>query len=360
MFQTTARWAWSNCGEGVRLVPISSRRDNERKISGLVTAETLLPSHATTPLRRRPLLVTGAHRSGTTWVANTLAADEATAYLPELFNPDHFHQRLCGIRFPFWFMRIEPDGDPRYHTYLSKMLSWEFGWHDAAAATIRSPGACVQAARVAHAFRQSRTRNRRPLLKDPIAVFSAEWLAETFAMDVLVLVRHPAAFAASLSRLDWRFDFTNFLSQPSLMSTDLAPFADEIEAAARRPPDPIAEAGLLWKSIYATVDRYRRERPRWMFVRHEDLSADPSNGFHAICRRTGIGLSGDIADMVRRSTSPENPIDAPRGVAHAVMRDSRRAARSWRRRMDSREIALLRASVEDVASRFYTDEEWTE
>jgi len=28
--------------------------------------------------------------------------------------------------------------------------------------------------------------------------------------------------------------------------------------------------------------------------------------------------------------------------------------------MDSREIALLRASVEDVASRFYTDEEWTE
>ena len=87
-------------------------------------------------------------------------------------------------------------------------------------------------------------------------------------MDVLVLVRHPAAFAASLSRLDWRFDFTNFLSQPSLMSTDLAPFADEIEAAAQRPPDPISEAALLWKSIYATVDRYRRERPRWMFLRH--------------------------------------------------------------------------------------------
>jgi len=325
-----------------------------------VTAETLLPLPAATPPRGRPLLVTGAHRSGTTWVANTLAADEGTAYLPELFNPDHFHQKLCGIRFPFWFMRIEPNGDPRYHTYLSKMLSWEFGWHDAAAATIRSPGACVQAARVAHAFRQSRTRKSRPVLKDPIAVFSAEWLAETFSMDVLVLVRHPAAFAASLSRLDWRFDFTNFLSQPSLMSTDLAPFADEIEAAARRPPDPITEAALLWKSIYATVDRYRRERPRWMFLRHEDLSADPSNGFDAICGHTGIVFSGAIANMVRRSTSPDNPIDAPRGVTHAVMRDSRRIARSWRLRMASRETALLRASVEDVASRFYTDEEWSE
>ena len=304
--------------------------------------------------------MTGAHRSGTTWVANALAADRANAYLPELFNPDHFHQKLCGIRFPYWFMRIETGGNPRYHRYLSKMLSWEFGWHDAAAATVRSPRASMHAARVAHACRQSRTRNCRPLLKDPIALFSAEWLAETFAMDVIVLIRHPAAFAASLSRLGWRFDFTNFLSQPSLMSTDLAPFADEIAAAARRPPDPITQAALLWKSIYATVDRYRRERPRWIFLRHEDLSADPLNGFHAICRRTGIASSGAIADMVRRSTSPENPVDAPRGVTHAVMRDSGRIARSWRRRMDSRETAVLRASVEDVASRFYTDEEWSE
>jgi hypothetical protein len=350
MFRTTARRAWRTGGEGVRIVPISGRRECEGKISGLVTA----------PLRGRPLLVTGAHRSGTTWVANTLAADQATAYLPELFNPDHFHQKVCGVQFPFWFMRIQTGGNPRYYTYLSKMLSWEFGWHDAAAATIRSPSSCVHAARVAHTFRQSRMRNCRPLLKDPIAVFSAEWLAETFAMDVLVLIRHPAAFAASLSRLDWRFDFTNLLSQASLMSTDLAPFADEIEAAARRPPDPITEAALLWKSIYATVDRYRRERPGWMFLRHEDLSADPSNGFRAICRHAGIALPGAVADMVRRSTSPENPIDAPRGVPHAVMRDSRRIARSWRRRMDARDIALLRASVEDVASRFYTDEEWSE
>jgi hypothetical protein len=330
------------------------------EISGLVTAGTSLPSHTATPLRGRPLLVTGAHRSGTTWVANTLAADQATAYLPELFNPDHFHQKLCGIRFPYWFMRMESSGNLRYQAYLSKMLSWEFGWHDVAAATVRSPSACLQAARVAHAFRQSRARNCRPLLKDPIALFSAEWLAETFAMDVLVLVRHPAAFAASLSRLDWRFDFTNFLSQPSLMATDLAPFADEIEAAARRPPDPITEAALLWKSIYATVDRYRVERPGWMFLRHEDLSADPASGFQAICRHSGIVLSDAIAGMVQRSTSPDNPIEAPRGVAHAVMRDSRQIARSWRLRMDSREIARLRASVDDVASRFYTDEEWTE
>jgi hypothetical protein len=289
-----------------------------------------------------------------------LAADGAFVYLPELFNPDHYYQSLCGIRFPYWFMRIDAGSDAQYHRYISKMLSWEYDWHDAAVATLRAPTAFIRATRVAQTFRRRRIQGRRPLLKDPIAVFSAEWLAQTFAMDVLILIRHPAAFAASLSRLDWRFNFANLLSQPSLMATDLAPFAGEIEAASRRPPDRITEAALVWKAIYSTVDRYRKERPQWMFLRHEDLSADPVAGFQAICRLTGTAFSRGIADAVSRTSSPGNPIDAPRGVEHALIRDSRRTARSWHRRVAPREIAILRASVEDVASRFYADEDWEE
>jgi hypothetical protein len=255
-------------------------------------------------------------------------------------------------------MRLDTNSDERYYNYISKMLSWEYDWRDVAATSFRAPRASVRAARAARAFRRPRIQGSRPLVKDPIAVFSAEWLAQTFAMDVVVLVRHPAAFAASLSRLDWRFDFKNFLSQPSLMATDLAPFSSEIEAAVRRPPDRITEAALLWKAIYATVDRYRKERGDWMFLRHEDLSADPAKGFRAICRHTDIAFSRGIADTVTRSSSPGNPTDARHGVAHSLIRDSRRSARSWLTRVQPREISLLRASVEDIASRFYSDADW--
>ena len=196
-------------------------------------------------------------------------------------------------------------------------------------------------------------------MKDPIALLSAEWLAETFRMHVIVLIRHPAAFAASLLRLDWRFDFVNFVSQPTLMERDLAPFAAEIEAAVRRRLDAVSEAGLLWKCLYATVDRYRRERPNWLFLRHEDLSTHPVDGFQAMCRHVDTAYSTAIAAEVARTTAPGNPVDAPTGIAHALLRDSRRAAANWRPRLDRQDVAALRASVEEISSRFYTDAEWS-
>ena len=45
-------------------------------------------------------------------------------------------------------------------------------------------------------------RGGRLVIKDPISALSSDWLARNFALEVVVLVRHPAAFAASLKRLN--------------------------------------------------------------------------------------------------------------------------------------------------------------
>lgn len=307
----------------------------------------------------RPVLITGAHRSGTTWVGATLSAWEGVAYLHEPFNVDHLYPGMCGARFPHWFTHINAANSSRYHEDLARMLRWEFSWRDAVS-SVRSVRACIESARTARAFRSARSGHSRPLVKDPIAVFSAEWLAKTFDMDVVVLIRHPAAFAASLGRLGWRFDFRSFLSQPSLMTADLAPFAEEIERAARHPPGFIEEAALLWRCIYATVYRYGKQHPEWMFLRHEDLSADPESEFQAICQRTGIPFAGAVAEELRRNTATDNPVDAPAGATHALMRNSTAIISRWRQQLDASEIAEIRASVENVSSRFYSDGEWPE
>lgn len=316
-------------------------------------------ANCTVGMSGRPVLITGAHRSGTTWVGATLAAEEGVDYLHEPFNVENLYPGMCAARFPYSFMHINAENGSRYQDDLARMLRWEFSWRGAFA-SVRSTRACVASARTARAFRTARSRRSRPLLKDPIALFSAEWLAATFDMDVLVLIRHPAAFAASLSRLGWKFDFRDFLSQPSLMEADLAPFAEEIERAARQRPEIIDEAALLWRCIYTAVYRYRKQHPEWMFLRHEDLSADPESGFQAICQRTGIPFAGAVAEELRRNTSADNPVDAPHGATHALMRHSKANISRWRRQLDPRDIAALRASVEDVSSHFYSDSEWAE
>lgn len=55
---------------------------------------------------------------------------------------------------------------------------------------------------------------KRALLKDPFAVFSVPWFAKKLNCQIVITVRHPAAFASSLQRLGWNFDFKDLLDHP--------------------------------------------------------------------------------------------------------------------------------------------------
>lgn len=122
----------------------------------------------------------------------------------------------------------------------------------------------------------------RPLIQDPIGVFSAEWLAQNFNTDVLILVRHPYAFAGSLKRIEWKFDFRNFLDQPELMERHLKPYEEEIREYARTEHAVLEQAALFWKCIYSVVMKYQDHHKNWLIVRHEDLSLEPAAQFKRI------------------------------------------------------------------------------
>ena len=110
------------------------------------------------------------------------------------------------------------------------------------------------------------------MLKDPIALFSSEWLASRFGMDVAVLIRHPAAFTASVKRLHLRHPFDHFLAQPLLMQDWLEPFAGEIERFAAAEQDIVDQGILLWLILHHAIAGFQERHPEWLFVRLEDLS----------------------------------------------------------------------------------------
>src|SRR5699024_11082686 len=64
-------------------------------------------------------------------------------------------------------------------------------------------------------------RIKKYLIKDPIACMSSEWLHNRFDMEVVIVIRHPAAFVASLKRLNWDFDLNELICQEELMQDHL-------------------------------------------------------------------------------------------------------------------------------------------
>ena len=204
-------------------------------------------------------------------------------------------------------------------------------------------------------FSAYKKRGIRPLFKDPIALFSSEWLASTFDMDVVILIRHPAAFAGSLKVKNWGFPFSHFLQQPLLMKKKLAPFKSEIEYYAQKDQDTIDQAILLWRIIHQTILEYQQKHRDWSFIRHEDISLNPLSGFQNLfdC------LSLDLSEPIKKTIIEHSNYEAQnKEQSFFLKRDSKSNTTTWQDRLTTSEIERIYDGVKDVSKAFYSDREW--
>ena len=302
----------------------------------------------------RPILVTGSHRSGSTWVGQMLSRAPGVSYIHEPFSILH-RPGICVARFTRWFPYLCRDNEDPYIGPIGDMLEFRYRVGAEARAT-RSARDAGRLLRDWARFSQARRRGDRPVVKDPIAVFSAEWLWASFDVAPVVLVRHPAAFASSLKRLQWTHPFEDFLDQPLLMRDVLSPFEQEVREFAAWDHPIVDQSILLWKVIHHTIALYRDRHPEWLFVRHEDLARDPIGGFAGIFDRLGLRFDRAAESQIRAHSDPSNPTEVTE--AGVVKRDSRSSIWTWKSRLSDEEIERVRKGVGTVAEEFYSPTDW--
>jgi len=306
--------------------------------------------------QKRPLLVTGAHRSGTTWVGKMLAANGQFAYISEPLNVLH---RPGIMRTPVkhWYTYICAENESRYLPALRETLAYRYHiW--AELKSLRSRKDFMRMGRDLSIFVKGRLLNQRPLLKDPFSIFSAAWFTEKLDCQVVITVRHPAAFASSLKRLGWDFDFSDLLQQDLLMRDWLEPFRRQMEAYLDKPGDVIGQSSLLWRMIYQVVDNFKTRFPQFIVVRHEDLSLDPVYGYRELYTTLGLDFTDRVKRAILQSSSSDNPKELSKRAVHSVQLDSRASLQNWKRRLSPEEIERLRCLTQDLASRYYPELSW--
>ncbi len=301
-----------------------------------------------------PILVTGAHRTGTTWVGKMLAASPRTAYISEPLNAWH-RPGVLDAPVEKWYTYLCAENESVYLPAFHKTLAFRYGlWREMRA--LRSRKDALRMGRDLAIFLRGRLFRQRPLLKDPFAVFSILWFAERLGCQVVVTVRHPAAFASSLKRLNWPFDFHDLLSQPLLVRDWLE---EERPAMESMPADDIiGQAALLWRMIYRVVARTRDLLPSLVVVRHEDLSRDPLPGFRALYAALDLDFTPQVQRTILNASSSENPKELSKQKVHAVKLDSRANLDNWKKRLSAAEIERIRRISGEIAASFYPDSEW--
>ena len=301
-----------------------------------------------------PILVTGTHRSGTSWVGKMLAADAGTAYISEPLNVLH-RPGVFHVSVHHWYQYICEENENDYLPAFRELLEFDYNLWDEIR-SLRSRRDVLRMGRDFYIFYNALTRGQRALWKDPFAVFSTPWFAKRLDCKVVITVRHPAAFASSLKRLNWPFDFQNLLDQPLLMRDHLDPYRREMESV--KPEDVIGQAALLWKLIYNAVHAARSLHPDFLIVRHEDLSRDPIPGYRALYAALGLEYTPRVEKIILNSSSSENPQELSRRKVHAVKLDSRANLDNWKKRMTADEIERVRRITEGISTLYYSDAEW--
>lgn len=282
------------------------------------------------------------------------ASPAPAAYLWEPFSVLH-RPGILDVRFPYWFPYVSRENGETYVAPVQEMLEFRYKTR-AELLSVRTPKDAARLLRDRARFARWRRSDARPVVKDPIAIYSTGWLADTFDMDVIVLIRHPAAFVSSVVSRRLRHPFDHFLRQPLLMRDVLSHYTGEISHYAEAEQPMLDQGILLWNLLHTPIARYRLERPSWSFLRLEDVAAEPDATFRAIYERLGLVYDAAVRRTVAEHSGIGNPAEVADPASHK--RDSAASVVAWKGRLAAGDVHRIRAGVEPLSKEFYADEDW--
>lgn len=297
----------------------------------------------------RPIIVTGSHRSGSTWLGKMLSLTRKIKYVHEPFNKNYPLNSLSPITY--WFEYVT-DSDSferknKFIKYLDEIIGLPYHYFTA---DLIIPIVKLKPKILKKKIGLIQKRlTKRYLIKDPICIFSADWIAREYRADVVVIIRHPAAFVASIKVKNWNHDFNDFLNQKKLINEVLKPFEDEIQNYATKQHDIIDQGIMLWNLIHYRIKDYQDKHKNWIFVRHEDISEAPIEEFNKLYKKLKIKDFNLVKDEIINHTKLDKG---------GVYRNSKENIYNWKNRLSEEEISRIKIGTNEISKYFYTDKEW--
>ena len=298
------------------------------------------------PMNKR-ILVTGTHRSGTTWMGKILSANSDVSYIHEPFNVD-IGRAQFGLPIDRWFayypdLQDKPTFDAAYPRVL----------------TFSKPGSAAdtkyQAIAPVDRLKRLVKRYRNDvLIKDPLALMSAEHLAKAYDMQVVCMIRRPLAFCSSIKKWNWAFPFEDFLAQPTLMADHFEAYRSQIETFADKEQNIIDQGILLWNLFHSVIQTYQQRHPDWVFLKHEDVTLAPMPHFETTYRRLGLPFTEKAKQAVKASSQSS----AGETKDHEFKaRDKQAVLTTWQDRLTQEEVERINEQTRELSAVFYPDDD---
>ncbi|MFY8035059.1 MAG: sulfotransferase [Flexibacteraceae bacterium] len=297
----------------------------------------------------QPILVTGAVRSGTTFVGKVLAETEGAIYVSEPFNIHN--KKVYDTNWENQWTYLTDADKPAYYKKLCNAFKLE--------AVAKSPLSLNGIRAFLHDMALSFVGSpERVIIKDPIALASTNFIHKHFNAKVVLCVRHPAGFVQSMQKLNWLADPNYFLNQPALVERYLSSIKAELEAYKHVTEPNIEVNALGWKAQNLIVKQLLDENSSFILLKHEKLSNNPIETFKDLLDELKLPLTSDLELFIKNHTSSNNPEQTSSNQPHTIKLNAKANSQGWKKKLTSHEISTIKAITEPVASYFYNETEW--
>lgn len=270
------------------------------------------------------LVVTGMHRSGTTWIGQVVSQLNDYAVIHEPFN---FVHGLVGV--PTWYL---DDRSAAHRIFFHEALAdlecgvARFQWHFNLRRPFKSIAAGIVGTGASRAYRKIIKQNPPHLaIKDPFLLRMAPILADE-GYKVLVSVRHPGAVLRSLARMAW--------------PTSINSLQDQTSTPLLEPLDDITRACDQWSSLYRPVLQYleRNDAGRIFIADHSVIFRDVEQFGASLIRFLNVTSGQESLMQFLLESTAGKTVTPSHDKLHDFSRDSRKLAESWRLDYNSEEL----------------------
>ncbi|MFP5346778.1 MAG: hypothetical protein ACLGIA_07110 [Actinomycetes bacterium] len=303
------------------------------------------------------VIVTGAHRSGTTLLGDILSRDQHTWTVWEPFNR---HWGLAGVEGAYPFLRASDADRPPVSSLARYLRTGRARWSANRGSTgpdfpqLRAIGKTLRR----HVLWR-REGHKVPVVKDPFALLALGALQGVLgSRPAIVSVRHPCAWVTSLRRMGWPagHELNDLLEQEELYELhlkDLLPRrnwtkADDLEAGAR-----------AWACLYHMVREQSRAGAQVLVVPIEAYGREPVATMSRMFSEVGLRRPADLASIAEHY-SGSSVVTPDAGTKHLLQRNSRALNEAWKSKLTSQEARRVRSITEPVFEAFYSDWESAE
>lgn len=303
------------------------------------------------------IYVTGVIRGGTTFLGKVLSFPRSVDYLHEPFHGGYTLPEGTPLRPRY--VRPDQDGNTNGEAYrkaVSKLFRYDIGMktskHDDDPWTRKAIKAVV-GSRGPFWLRLAKINpfHTAAVIKEPVGKMLTEYLYLRFGVKPVIIVRHPASWAASLKRVGWWPGVREFAAQPHLVEDYLQ---DDRVLLEKDWQDPMLKSAAHWYLTYKVLLAQAKKYPDWQVVTHEALSERPVPIFKQLYQDLDLPWSASIQQKIRSYTEGNKSAKARDGRVQDFQRNSADIFEMRRNSLSKDERQAIFDIVQDVALQVYS------